>query len=71
MTGHDPKGPHERLVMFAEESEECERRRARLQALRERIAAARDDTPADEGDSLSSNAAFGATGQDVGGAERE
>lgn len=40
MTGH-PTDPRQRLVRVPDESEECVRRRSRLQALRKQIAAGR------------------------------
>lgn len=83
MTADRPQDPDLRLVVVPDESEECARRRARLQALRERMAAGRSDVnssdlPAGEGDSLSGNssrpdatALLDATEQDRGGAKQE
>lgn len=85
MTGYDPQDPDLRLVVVPDESEECARRRSRLQALRERIAAGRSgvkpaissDLAEAEEDKLSGSssrpetaALFDVSGQDVGDAGR-
>lgn len=85
MTGR-PTDPRQRLVRVPDESEECARRRSRLQALRQQIAAGRSSVnPAIAGDhqqpekaarpatrpARAVDALFDATGQDVGDVGQE